>query len=522
MSKAMKNKILSFMGSKGNKMDRAEFNKEKEFIWDKISYLTLELNKKASSDDLQKLEMSVPESLRDATQSSKKTSEYRNRAKEAKEEAEQAKGIIEKIKIDSESAFNRINDVDLSSADIHENLKSLLKDATSKHEGLIAACDDSSEIIEKIKEMIQEHDELANTVESIQEFRKDSESNHGKIKSLLSQSATLKRDIDNIHDEIFGYDSTEEGSEKETRVEGLLDKLNKTYKELRAELSKMTTDIDSHKSNTSEFLSKLKSEAELKYGQYISNCNDSYNEVLQNIRSLLPQAMTAGLASAYNEKIDKEILEQKKHEGSFGRSIFYLVLISIIPFAVNAYRFLHSGDNLVEIIKDTPSLLSAILPLYIPVLWMAYTANKSYKLSKRLIEEYTHKGVVSKTFEGLSNQIDELEDQKISEELRVKLLFNIVSVNTENPGKLISNYDKSDHPLMDALDKSAQLADAVTKLSKIPGFSAIAKKLDEKANQIVADKTDKINSVLGADLDGAGKEDAKNIASKDSRSDQAA
>ncbi|MCF5900192.1 hypothetical protein [Aeromonas veronii] len=518
----MKNKILSFMGRKGNKMDRAEFNKEKEFIWDKISYLTLELNKKANSDDLQKLEMSVPESLRDATQSSKKTSEYRNRAKEAKEEAEQAKGIIEQIKIDSEAAFNRINDVDVNSADIHKSLNSLLKDATLKHEGLITACDESSEIIEKIKEMIHEHDELANTVESIEEFRKDCESNHGKIKSLLSQSAILKKEIDNVHDEIFGYDSTAEGSAEETRVEGLFDKLNKTYKELRTELSKMTTDIENHKSNTSDFLSKLKSEAEVNFGEYISGCHDSYNEVLQNIKRLLPQAMTAGLASAYNEKIEKEIIEQQKHEKSFNWSIFYLVLISLLPFAVNAYRLLSSGDSLIVIIKDTPYLLSAMLPLYIPVLWLAYTTNKSYKLSKRLIEEYTHKGVVSKTFEGLSNQIDELEDQNISQELRVKLLFNIVSVNTENPGKLISNYDKSDHPLMDALDKSAQLADAVTQLSKIPGFSAIAKKLDEKANQIVADKTDKINSVLGADLDGAGKEDAKSIASKDSRSDQAA
>lgn len=189
------------------------------------------------------------------------------------------------------------------------------------------------------------------------------------------------------------------------------------------------------------------------------------------------------------------------------------MLISLLPFAVNAYRLLFSGDDLIVIIKDTPYLLSAMLPLYIPVLWLAYTTNKSYKLSKRLIEEYTHKGVVSKTFEGLSNQIDELEDKAISEELRVKLLFNIVSVNTENPGKLISNYDKSDHPLMDALDKSAQLADAVTKLSKIPGFSAIAKKLDEKANQIVADKAGKINSVLGSDLETSEKENTGSLGS---------
>ncbi|UBO73718.1 hypothetical protein [Aeromonas rivuli] len=518
----MKNEILSFMGLKGNEMDKAEFNREKDYIWKKISEITLEMDKKANAEELNKLAMTIPESLKDATQASKRTSEFRNRAKEAKEEAEKSKGLIDKFKADAESAFGRVTDIDLQASNIHDNLKALLKDATLKHDGLTIAYDESTEVIDKIKEIIQEHDELVNTVESIQEYRKDSESNHGKIKSLLSQSAMLKRDIDNIHDEIFGYDSTAEGSEEETRVEGLLDKLNKTYKELRTELSKMTTDIESHKSNTSDFLSKLKSEAEGNYDKYISGCHDSYNEVLHNIKRLLPQAMTAGLASAYNEKIDKEIIEQQKHEKSFNWSIFYLVLISLLPFAINAYRLLSSGDNLIVIIKDTPYLLSAMLPLYIPVLWLAYTTNKSYKLSKRLIEEYTHKGVVSKTFEGLSHQIDELEDQAISEELRVKLLFNIVSVNTENPGKLISNYDKSDHPLMDALDKSAQLADAVTKLSKIPGFSAIAKKLDDQANQIVADKSDKINAVLNSDVDGAENEEAKNTASKDSRPEQAA
>ena len=115
---------------------------------------------------------------------------------------------------------------------------------------------------------------------------------------------------------------------------------------------------------------------------------------------MLPQARTAGLASAYNEKIDKEIIEQQKHEKSFNWSIFYLVLISLLPFAINAYRLLSSGDNLIVIIKDTPYLLSAMLPLYIPVLWLAYTTNKSYKLSKRLIEEYTHKVVAGRHFEG--------------------------------------------------------------------------------------------------------------------------
>ena len=133
-----------------------------------------------------------------------------------------------------------------------------------------------------------------------------------------------------------------------------------------------------------------------------------------------------------------------------------------------------------------------MMPLYIPILWVAYSANKSYKLSKRLIEEYTHKGVISKTFEGLSTQVSGISDTKMAEELKLKLLFNLVSVNSENPGKLISDYNKSDHPLMDALDKSSQMADAVVKLAKIPGFSRMARHLDEKANKVLAEEEKKI------------------------------
>lgn len=88
----MKNEILSFMGLKGNEMDKAEFNREKDYIWKKISEITLEMDKKANAEELNKLAMTIPESLKDATQASKRTSEFRNRAKEAKEEAEKSKG----------------------------------------------------------------------------------------------------------------------------------------------------------------------------------------------------------------------------------------------------------------------------------------------------------------------------------------------------------------------------------------------------------------------------------------------
>ncbi|WP_439831524.1 hypothetical protein [Aeromonas veronii] len=168
----MKNKILSFMGLKGSEMDKAEFNREKDYKWKKISEITSEMDKKANAEELHKLEMTIPESLKDATQASRRTSEFRNRAKEAKEEAEKAKGLIDQFKADSESAFSRVIDIDLQASNIHDNLKALLKDATLKHNGLAIAYDESTEVIDKIKEIIQEHDELVNTVESIQEYKK--------------------------------------------------------------------------------------------------------------------------------------------------------------------------------------------------------------------------------------------------------------------------------------------------------------------------------------------------------------
>ena len=46
----MKNKIFSIMGLKESNMDKAEFNREKEYIWSKLSELTQEIKKKANAD----------------------------------------------------------------------------------------------------------------------------------------------------------------------------------------------------------------------------------------------------------------------------------------------------------------------------------------------------------------------------------------------------------------------------------------------------------------------------------------
>ena len=105
---------------------------------------------------------------------------------------------------------------------------------------------------------------------------------------------------------------------------------------------------------------------------------------------------------------------------------------------------------------------------------------------------------MSKTFEGLSNQISEISqsNKDLAIDLRFKLLYNLLEVSSENPGKLISDYRKGDHPLMDALEKSTKLADAFKKLADIPGFKAIAQKLADKSNEIQNEQLAKVKNGL--------------------------
>ena len=72
----------------------------------------------------------------------------------------------------------------------------------------------------------------------------------------------------------------------------------------------------------------------------------------------------------------------------------------------------------------------------------------------------------------------------MSDELRVKLLFNILQVSAENPGKLISDYNNSDHPLMEALENSEKLGSSVDRLENLPGFSALVARLSSKSKRI--------------------------------------
>lgn len=455
------------------------FNKGEEKIWEKINELQELIDKK------------TPEMEKDARQASKKASEYRNRAKETKEEADK---ILIEVKEQSAKISKRKDELEdlLSDANLlYQQMEKEQEEVIVLKDSVIKKSEAVEVKIKSINTILEEHPDLEDEVHTLGESLGAVEENSNKISAVVKNVVGRKSEIDKIYFDVVGYTEEDEETGEDVHINGLKDDLENQYNELQSNLESLDESIDTLEEGTKDKFNNLFENANHKTEEFQSQWKLKYEKLEEKIQGLLPNALTAGLSSAFSEKKDEEVKSLDKHKTQFGWGIAGLVFVSLIPFVVSVI-FQFSGDTWDQIIQRIPRLVIAIIPLYLPVLWLAYSANKKMNLSKRLIEEYSHKEVLSKTFEGLSTQIKDLENENISSELKVKLLYNFLQVSSENPGKLISDYETSDHPLMDVLEKSYKLETAVEKLQKIPGMGKMAKILDKKSNQILHENSEKI------------------------------
>lgn len=429
---------------------------ERKKTWAKLLELENEIGRKVSADE------------QEAKQASKKSAEYRNKCQAVKDEATT---ILEEIK--------RLHQLSKDSSDSTAHLAKEASDTKLRIDEIQVFYDDLAQRKDEIGSQIAEleaiflnHATFSEKIKKLDGIYTTSDSYSSKIDATYNQLVARKKELDQLYYEIIGYKNKDPETGVETEVAGLKKELQNSYDEL--------------KSGFTEFSKNKKEEV----NTAIKEWNDEYSSVLKQIQDLLPHALTTGLSYAYSEKKKDEVNESAALDKVFRKSIWGLVAVSLIPFAVSVYQLL-TNVALDTAILQLPRLVLSILPLYIPILWVAYSSNRKMNLSKRLIEEYTHKEVLSKTFEGLAQQISDIRDTEVSLDLKTRLLYNILEVSSENPGKLISDYNKSDHPLMDALEKSVKLANAVEKLAKIPGMSKLTSVLDKKSKELLERESEK-------------------------------
>lgn len=439
----------------------------------------------------------------------KKTSDYEAEAKLAAEQAttfkDTSKIANDEIVASLDEARTKLKELrdDYSSFEkMFVEIKSNAETSTANNSliqtiyaNLVAQSETVETQITEIKKIFDSKPQLDESLKKLETVFKSGDDYDLKISTLYKSITERRKEIDGLYYEIIGFiDKDAEG--KEIEVKGLKDELEESYTLLKTNFSETEKKLTELEAKEIKSYNDFSSERKNEFSELTGRWKKEYDGVLKRIETLLPHALTTGLSYAYSEKKEAEEEESKKHSTSFRYAIWGMVAVSLIPFSVSVYSLLQNED-LEAVIIRIPRIVLAILPLYLPVLWVAYSANRKMNLAKRLIEEYSHKEVLSKTFEGLSKQINSIEDKDISNDLKIKLLYNILEVNSENPGKLISDYNKSDHPLMDALEKSVKLSNAVTRLSKIPGFSKLASALEKKSQEILKEEGRK--AVAGLD-----------------------
>lgn len=449
---------------------------------EKIEYL--EEERKKLWDRITDLETRTPELVKETKQHSKKAAEFRNKTEARLEEAS-----IIIIELTKELAHARDSKKEIlaHSVDVNEQkllvdgIKSRLEDEEADYQKKLALLNSK---IESIDSILTKYPDLTSKIDEVDDFIEKVEENFEKSGISLSSLNKRKKDIDDLHREIFGYTEKNEETEEVTKIEGLKGELESSYENLSEQIVE-----------ASENLKGLNNNYENQFQKFVGEHKEKYESINKEINDLLPGAMTAGLSSAFSKKKEDEEKAAEKLQKRFSLGIYFMITVSLIPAFISIV-FLYQEISLEETIERLPRLVLAIIPLYIPVLWFTYSANKKLNLSKRLIEEYTHKEVLSKTYQGLSEQISNIKNKEQSEELKIRLLASFLQVSSENPGKLISNYEASDHPVMEALEQTYKFQVAIDRLEGIPGLGKVAAILEKNAKNKLADKKERIDQAL--------------------------
>ena len=434
-------------------------DEERKKIWAKIQALEEAINRKTTDDE------------KEAKQSSKKASEYKNKTQKTSEEAEVTLNEVRELKQQSEDLLNNLQQGNHNASEQLSSIKNQIEEINEVH-SRISELDITQKLI-SLEEAVPKIAEINSSIIQVQNLIAEASSLKTKINSFHTSSLELKNEISDLHDDIYGYDSEDEETKKIEHVEGLKEKLETSYESLKKSLQSYSQD-----------LSNFKEQKNKEYDDFIQKKEFEYSELDKKIKSLLPEAMTAGLSHAYLTKTKSEEEERKKIDGTFYKAIIAMGIISSIPFILGLILFFAQSRTFGSLVAEIPKLWPIMLPLYGPAFWVAASSSRKSNLSKRLIEEYTHKEVLSKTFEGLSGQVQEAEDEGASKDLKQQLLFNLINVSSENPGQLIKNFNRPDHPIWDIIDKSTKLTNAIEKCSNLPGFKSLAKIISEREHNI--------------------------------------
>lgn len=279
----------------------------------------------------------------------------------------------------------------------------------------------------------------------LSEKQKVSIENEKTIAEFLSTITSHRTTIEAIKENTTQWQSDIKAAKDnlETKVEEF-DKLNSRSKEVQKEIEATHEKIFGKKDEEGKQIKGyLQDTEDLKkqMAGFLAEQEKIFITQFNEIKGLLPDATSAGLAAAYQKQKESYTRSIQLWSGVFFATIAIMTCLGVY-ILYNHFRTTTSttlNDALISLLKD--------LPFFIPTIWLAAFASKQQSQLKRLKQEYAFKETNAKSFHGHKEQIERLmKDGGADKDLLSQLVAQLVFITAQNPSNTLDNKSHEDSP----------------------------------------------------------------------------
>lgn len=182
---------------------------------------------------------------------------------------------------------------------------------------------------------------------------------------------------------------------------------------------------------------------------------DKVNKLTSSIESLLPSALSAGLASAY--RIQKESYNKQLIWTNKTILFSFLLLLSLGLFNIFLADY-YINLSIESFLKRIALQITAIFAI---IWFLIFSISRLNKLT-RLQQEYSHKESLLSSYSNFREQIELLKNEDEHEEMLTKLMKISLDAVEFNPAKILEKNDKPEIPTTEILNKITDMLKSVT------------------------------------------------------------
>lgn len=236
------------------------------------------------------------------------------------------------------------------------------------------------------------------------------------------------------------------------------ERLKNEYTEIEKSLTK-AKEVGGHAAED------IQSSIRERLNDYLENTRKDVDEVKKKINLVLSGVTTYALSKEYARKRDFEACAIVGHT-----VVFVLILMLMLALAsVPVWICRHVGYDLVKSVEMLPRLYVFCLPFYVPLLWLAFLANRKMNQAKQLKEEYAHKLICGRMYTGLAGEIKDVSKSGygVAKDLIARFLESTIRVYERDPADVLSKGPKTDMPVVEVLTEASKAMHAAAEVAAV-------------------------------------------------------